>query len=98
VPPRVENFLWRACRDVQPTKTRVRDKEVECPYVCTVCKSTLMLRFLGTQEAWVLLYASGMSMGIGEFIQAIPINYTKLLMFIKVKPWVFGLLSSGYIN
>jgi hypothetical protein len=36
-PPKVKNFIWRVCRNVLPTRMRVKDKRVNCIYTSGLC-------------------------------------------------------------
>ncbi|XP_024640669.1 uncharacterized protein [Medicago truncatula] len=38
VPLKVNNFLWRVCRDCLPTQARLLDKGVNCTYLCGLCE------------------------------------------------------------
>jgi len=33
-PSRMKLFLWRICRDVIPTRMRLKDKGIDCPSTC----------------------------------------------------------------
>lgn len=37
VAPRVKACVWRACRDVLPTRTRIQTRGVPCPSFCLFC-------------------------------------------------------------
>lgn len=41
VAPRVKACVWRACRDVLPTRTRLQTKGVPCPTTCLYCPNEL---------------------------------------------------------
>jgi hypothetical protein len=36
-PPKVKHLLWRICRDCLPTRTRLRNRCVQCPVECPLC-------------------------------------------------------------
>jgi len=37
LPPKVKNFLWRACRNCLPRRIRLQSKGVQCTDKCAVC-------------------------------------------------------------
>jgi len=37
LPPKVMNFMWRACRNCLPTKVKLHSHGVQCPMNCVVC-------------------------------------------------------------
>lgn len=39
VPPKVKNFLWRACHDCLPTMVALEQRRVEVDFRCPVCWS-----------------------------------------------------------
>ena len=39
VPPKIQNLIWRMCRDCLPTRMRLQDKGVQCPTHCVSCDS-----------------------------------------------------------
>jgi len=36
-PPKVKYLLWRICRTCLPTRVRLHDRGVNCPYNCVLC-------------------------------------------------------------
>jgi hypothetical protein len=38
-PPKAKHLLWRICRDYLPTRTRLRNRFVQCPEECPLCLS-----------------------------------------------------------
>jgi hypothetical protein len=36
-PPKAKHLLWRICRDCLPTRTRLRNRYVQCPEECPLC-------------------------------------------------------------
>ena len=36
-PPKVKNFIWRLCRNVLPTRMRIKEKGVNCAPNCVLC-------------------------------------------------------------
>ena len=41
VPPKVKNFLWRACSDCIPTGTALMSKCVEISEFCPLCNASI---------------------------------------------------------
>lgn len=37
VPPKIKNLIRRICRNCLPTRTRLRDKGVNCTAICALC-------------------------------------------------------------
>lgn len=37
VPSYVKYFVWKACRDCRPTRSRLQSKNIICPLVCSLC-------------------------------------------------------------
>ena len=37
LPPKVKNFMWRACRNCLPTSVKLHSRGVQCPTNCAVC-------------------------------------------------------------
>ena len=37
LPPKVKNFMWRACRNCLPTRVKLQSRGVQCPLDCAVC-------------------------------------------------------------
>lgn len=37
VPPKIKNFVWRVCRNILPTKTKLFDRKITSSYSCTWC-------------------------------------------------------------
>ena len=58
VPPRVRTLIWRICRNCLPTRTRLRDKGVNCATVCALCNVDeedslhLLFRCPGSRNIW----------------------------------------------
>ena len=36
-PNKIRNFIWRACKDILPTKTKLRDREIPVEVECDLC-------------------------------------------------------------
>jgi hypothetical protein len=36
-PPKTKHLLWRICRECLPTRSRLRNRYVQCPEVCPLC-------------------------------------------------------------
>jgi ribonuclease HI len=68
-PPKAKHLLWRICREVLPTRTRLRDRFVQCPEECPFCLSQveddwhLFFNCVEVKEAW-------MAMGLYHIIQS----------------------------
>lgn len=45
VPPKIKSFLWKACRDCLPTRSRLQGKGVHCPATCVVCSTEIENRW-----------------------------------------------------
>lgn len=45
IPTHVKLFLWRACRDCLPTRTRLCSKQVRCPSLCEMCGTDIESRW-----------------------------------------------------
>ncbi|XVF73428.1 hypothetical protein PTKIN_Ptkin12aG0201100 [Pterospermum kingtungense] len=41
VPPKVKNFVWRAAREILPTRDRLRSRGVDVPMTCIFCSNAL---------------------------------------------------------
>jgi hypothetical protein len=58
VPPRTKSLLWRICRNCLPTRTRLRDKGINCAAVCALCNVDeedsvhLLFRCPGSRNIW----------------------------------------------
>lgn len=55
VPSRVKNCLWRACRDVLPTRICLQGKGVQCPMTCVCCEAAV-------KNSFHLFFTCGLSM------------------------------------
>jgi hypothetical protein len=38
VQPKIRNFIWRACRNILPTQTRLFDKQISYTFSCQWCE------------------------------------------------------------
>ena len=38
VPPKVWNFIWRACKDILPTRANLYRRKVPIDLLCSICK------------------------------------------------------------
>ena len=36
-PNKIRNFIWRACKDILPTKTKLRDRKIPVEVECNLC-------------------------------------------------------------
>ena len=36
-PNKIKNFIWRACKDILPTKTKLRDRKIPLDVECDIC-------------------------------------------------------------
>lgn len=54
VPQHVKHYLWRACRNVLPTRTRLQDRGVEVSGICPLCNSNL-------ENTWHLMVTCNIS-------------------------------------
>ena len=36
-PNKIKNFIWRACKDILPTKTKLRDRKIPLDVACDIC-------------------------------------------------------------
>lgn len=58
VPPRIKSLLWRICRNCLPTRTRLRDKGVNCAAVSALCNVDeedivhLIFKCPGSRNIW----------------------------------------------
>ncbi|GMY33812.1 putative ribonuclease h protein [Fagus crenata] len=39
IPPKVKNFIWRACLNILPTKINLKKKKITTDWFCPICKS-----------------------------------------------------------
>jgi ribonuclease HI len=37
-PPKAKHLLWRICKGCLPTRTRLRERHVQCPIICPLCE------------------------------------------------------------
>jgi ribonuclease HI len=37
-PPKVKHLLWRICKGCLPTRSRLKERHVQCPVVCPLCE------------------------------------------------------------
>ena len=60
VQPKIKNFLWRACSNILPTRTKLFDKKILSTYSCTFCQeeAETVIHILWScphaREAWQL--------------------------------------------
>ena len=40
VPPKVRNFVWRACTDILPTRANLYRRKIPIDPLCSICKQT----------------------------------------------------------
>jgi ribonuclease HI len=63
-PHKAKHLLWRICKECLPTRTRLRNRHVQCPIECPLCLSHieeekhLFFDCVATKEAW---HAMGLS-------------------------------------
>jgi ribonuclease HI len=68
-PPKAKHLFWRICRGVLPTRTRLRNRYVQCPEECPLCLNHveddchLFFNCEAVQEAWIV-------MGLSQVIQS----------------------------
>ncbi|KAK2413785.1 putative mitochondrial protein [Trifolium repens] len=68
-PPKAKHLLWRICRDCLPTRTRLRNRYVQCPEECPLCLTHveddwhLFFNCEAVKEAWIV-------MGLSQVIQS----------------------------
>jgi ribonuclease HI len=48
-PPKTKHLLWRICKGCLPTRTRLRERHVQCPSICPLCE-------LEEEDDWHVLY------------------------------------------
>ena len=41
VQPKIRNFIWRACRNILPTQTKLFDKKISSSFSCQWCEDEL---------------------------------------------------------
>ncbi|CAJ2662331.1 unnamed protein product [Trifolium pratense] len=57
-PPKGKHLLWRICKDCLPTRTRLRNRHVNCPIECPFCQAVpeeerhIFFDCVGSMEAW----------------------------------------------
>jgi hypothetical protein len=37
-PPKAKHLLWRLCKGCLPTRTRLKERHVQCPIICPICE------------------------------------------------------------
>jgi ribonuclease HI len=63
-PPKTKHLLWRICRECLPTRSRLRNRYVQCPDECPLCTSHVEEDFHvfvscdGVREAWHVMELS----------------------------------------
>jgi hypothetical protein len=48
-PPKTKHLLWRICKGCLPTRTRLRERHVQCPSICPLCE-------VEEEDDWHVLY------------------------------------------
>ncbi|KAK2361157.1 hypothetical protein QL285_086341 [Trifolium repens] len=83
-PPKAKHLLWRICRDCLPTRTRLRNRSVQCPEECPMCLTYgeddwhLFFNCEAVKEAWNV-------MGLSHIIQP------RLLAFNNARDLIFDI-------
>jgi ribonuclease HI len=49
-PPKTKHLLWRICKGCLPTRSRLKEKQVQCPLICPMCE-------LEEENEWHFVYA-----------------------------------------
>ena len=59
IPPKIKSFIWRACNDSLPTRTKLFDRKISNSFSCALCNdeaetnSHLFLECSFTQSLWM---------------------------------------------
>jgi ribonuclease HI len=83
-PPKTKHLLWRICRECLPTRSRLRDRFVQCPVACPLCSTE-------EENDWHLLFNCGAvkdawtAMGLAHIIDP------RLLIFNNPRDLIFDL-------
>jgi ribonuclease HI len=57
-PPKTKHLLWRICKECLPTRSRLRNRHVQCPEDCPLCLTDeetdwhLLFNCVAVKEAW----------------------------------------------
>ncbi|MCI33786.1 ribonuclease H protein, partial [Trifolium medium] len=60
-PPKTKHLLWRICKECLPTRTRLRNRYVQCPVDCPLCLSEpeedwhMFFECEGSKDAWNIM-------------------------------------------
>ncbi|WJX28566.1 hypothetical protein P8452_17266 [Trifolium repens] len=63
-PPKAKHLIWRICKECLPTRTRLRNRLVQCPVECPLCLNHdeddwhLFFTCEGVKEAWSVMELS----------------------------------------
>jgi hypothetical protein len=83
-PPKAKHLIWRICKECLPTRTRLRNRHVQCPIECPFCLSHyedekhLFFDCVAAKEAW-------QAMGLFHIIQA------RLHQFVSARNLIFDI-------
>jgi ribonuclease HI len=71
-PPKTKHLLWRICKGCLPTRTRLRERHVQCPVICPLCE-------LEEEDDWHIIYGcensknawhgAGLTVTVAQFFQ-----------------------------
>jgi ribonuclease HI len=83
-PPKTKHLLWRICRECLPTRSRLRNRYVQCPEVCPLCLTDeetdwhLLFNCVAVKEAWTV-------MGLSQIIEP------RLHIFLNPRDLIFDI-------